>query len=730
MPVPTWFWSDIVGKPFFKRAIWAWWFRLPGYWTVVAVVVWLFYRSFARLPAADTIGVIVRAFQGDMSRISTQDFAVSLAVALGAFAIGFFVASLIFHWILVSLAIREARSIVEGAGTKADFAAHYEEISRRLEEHPLLGHAWAGFDGTLVTSDGVIRNTFRPHVFFNLGALRERMLGLKIMPGIPGYFVGLGLLFTFIGLVLALSEAAAGTTAAHMADGAGAQAMQGALGKLLNAATFKFSTSIAGLAASIVLSFAFRLFNIGVESSLSQFCQALEKELDYLAPQKVTTEMAEKLDAQLAELKMINSEEFFSRLGQDIGPPMQQAMYSAIAPLVDQIGNAVGELKSDSQSGIEGLLARFTDSVQGGAGAELRELAASLNSMQGALEEARQGISGSGEDFSRRMSAAAENLNRLVAEAGQSLGKSSEQSRETLEHMLGALRASFEEANKKVDENLAQSATGASARLESAMGRVLDHLEGQVGGLREAMGGFQDSAAGFVDQTQRKVAEAQAQSVEGIARASTEAAAALKSGLAEAMADIRREVETFAASLRASQTSLGAQTQAIDAAAARSRDAADAIGQSAQAIRAAVDPVTRSNEKLAGATQAMTEALGRSLASLDESQKAAVSLSQSITTQSDRVTETWREYEKRFGKVDEDLGQAFEKLAMETRKQAELLQDHTKKIDMALAGAVDRLAPFVKELGDGAHDLQDAVDDLKTTLMTRTAHHEMVDADS
>ena len=147
------------------------------------------------------------------------------------------------------------------------------------------------------------------------------------------------------------------------------------------------------------------------------------------------------------------------------------------------------------------------------------------------------------------MTDAAENCNCLVAEAGQSLGRSSEQSRETLEHMLGALRASFEEANKKVDENLAQSAAGASVRLETAMGRVLDQLEGQVNGLRDAMGGFQNSATGFVDETQRKVAEAQAQSVEGIARVSVEAAAAVKTGLAEAMADIRREVETFSAAL-------------------------------------------------------------------------------------------------------------------------------------------------------------------------------------
>jgi chromosome segregation ATPase len=255
---------------------------------------------------------------------------------------------------------------------------------------------------------------------------------------------------------------------------------------------------------------------------------------------------------------------------------------------------------------------------------------------------------------------------------------------------------------------------------------VLDQLEGQVAGLRDSMGGFRDSAAGFVDETQRKVADAQAQSVEGIARASTEAAAALKSGLAEAMADIRREVETFGSALRASQTSLGAQAQAIDAAAARSRDAADALGQSAQAIRAAVDPVTRSNEKLAGATQTMTEALGRSVASLDESQRAAVALARSIAAQSDRVTETWHEYEKRFGKVDDDLGRAFEKLTTETHKQAELLRDHTVEVEKGLAASVDKLATFLQGLDESAEGLQEAADDLKTTLVSGTKHLEHV----
>ena len=62
--------------------------------------------------------------------------------------------------------------------------------------------------------------------------------------------------------------------------------MQSALQGLLHAATFKFSTSIAGLAVSIILAFVFRLYAIRIEASLSDFCEALESKLNYLSPNR------------------------------------------------------------------------------------------------------------------------------------------------------------------------------------------------------------------------------------------------------------------------------------------------------------------------------------------------------------------------------------------------------------------------------------------------------------
>ncbi len=717
-------WGNVVAGFFSKRFFWSPYFRVPGFAAFGLLVAALVYR------ASGSISISQLAQQAAAGEWLSEKFAFSLAWLLGASAAGLLVAFAVFDWLLVVAALKDAREVVEGVPTKADFSAHYPRLSARLAEHPLARNAWIGFSGSCIEDARGVRGTQRPQAYFNLAALRDRLPSLKMMPGVPGYFVGIGLLLTFIGLVMALSKAGEATASAHRpaqqtsraapsSGDAATQGMDDALTELLTAAKFKFSTSIAGLAASILLSLLFRFFVIAVESSLARLCEALEEKVDYLAPQKVTLEMLGALDAQLAELKAINSEEFFSRLGQDIASPMQQAMHLAVEPLTQKMSEAVGEIKSGGQSGLEQLIARFSESVQGGAGMELRELAASLKSIQAALEETRRGISGTGEDFSRRLSEAAENLNRVATDVGRSLGDTSQQSRESLAQMLAALQATFEAANRKVEENLAQSATGASERLESAMGRVLGRLERQVEGLGAAMGGVQESAAGFLGEAQRQVAETQTQSVETIARASAEAAAALRAGLAQAMAEIRRDVETFSAALRASEASLGAQRQALDAVALRSREAADLVGQSAQAMRAAAEPVARSNEKLAGAALGMTAALDRSVESLDSGQKAAAALAQALSAQSERVAESWRAYEERFGKVDQDLERAFAVLAAETQKQAELLSRHTVEIDKGLAKSVDHLARFIEDFGGGAEELRDAVEDLKSLLANR-----------
>ena len=620
----------------------------------------------------------------------------------------------VLHALALSVSIGRARALIEGYKSKKAFADDLDRVRERMEAHPLLGHAWKKFHESVIPGGKPVRNTQRPQSFFTYAMLREKCIGLKIMPGVPNYFVGTGLLLTFIGLVIALHKAAEGTHAAQLAAaGAGATAMQSALQELLHAATFKFSTSIAGLAVSIVLAFAFRLYAIRIEASLGDFCEALESKLNYLSPQSLSVEIRDSLTAQLTQLKEINGEAFFTRFGHEVSPSINSALTSALSPLTQEIRSAVEQLDNNSHEGVRELVKQFSDTLQGGAGAELREVGGSLQSVLKAMETVRSDMGRSGEEFAAKLGDAAQNLNRVVVDAGDNLSRQSEISRQTLEQMLSSLRTIFEQANVQVNTNLSSAAEGASSKLVDAMDRVLTKLEGQVTGLERSFGGFRETATGQLAEAGRQMSEAQERSAKAVADVSVRTAAALENGLAAAMKSIRREVDDFAAALRTSSTALGVQAEAVDRASMRTRQTADVFGECADNVRAAMDPVMRSNVKTAEITSTVGESVKQASAALEEGQQATRGLSQSIAAQVDRLTKLWENYERRFVKIDEDLERAFEKLAQETTKQSQLLAEQTIRIDRGLAGAVDKLAGPVQGIGDGAQELSETVGELK-----------------
>ncbi len=704
---------------FASRFLWNPIFRLIAFWGVVIVVFATIDNLWSWIDLELLVRIIDEAIErNELAGLSSRNFAFSLASALFASALALGAAYSLLHTVMIWLAIAGVRRSVKKTKDMADFADGYEDIHAQLDRHALLSHAWKEFDETLVPpkeKGGVYRNTVRPQTFINMSVLREHLLGLKLLGTVPGYFVGIGLLLTFIGLVLALNEAA---TAVTSADASG---MQAATRRLLQVATFKFATSIAGLGASILLSFWFKLNLSLMESTLESFCKAVERRLRYTAPQSITAEMNDTMAGQLTELKQINSADFFSRMGESISPQIQSAFATAIAPVTQSIDQAVGKLADNSQTGMADMVNSFKESIQGGAGTELRELAATLKGMQGALLEAQSGINGSGEDFGRRMSEAAEHLKRLVSEAGERLDASSEQSRSAMVDVVAALRETMEQANRKVDEGLGQAASGASAKIEEAMGRVLGRLEEQIDGFNSGVGTFQAGMSRNLEETRTQVAAAQAGAVQAIGSAAAEAAKALQEGLAEALATIRQEVERFAAAMRGTEASMTAQSNAVREATDQSRAVADAFSRTAQDVRAASAPLTQSSERIAGATEKMAEAITRSVTALEAGQAASRSMAEALAQHHDQLANAWASYSQRFENVDKSLAAAVEGLAKAARDQGEVVAKHVQEVDQGFADAIGKLNGLLAGIEENTQDLGEGVENLRMVLLPQAA---------
>lgn len=691
-----------------SRLIWNPFARFVAFWLFIFTFLWLgsFLPPFGR---GDFWGAVDDALGGDFNKVTRHAFAEAVALALALMGLALAAAYALAYVASIGIALGKLRRLFpDGRDGMLRFAENYDHIRAEIETHPLIGHAWKEFDETLVprTEGQVISNTIRPQAFINISLAREKLPGLKVMSSIPGYFVGIGLLLTFAGLVLALNKAAS-------AAGAGnAEVMKEETLGLLNTATFKFLTSIAGLGMSIVLSIVFKFYSIWIEGAFHRFCEAVERNLLYTAPQSISVEMNRNMAAQLNELKQINSADFFSRMGEQMAPQIHAAM----EPMTASITRAADSLQSSSRDGISELIGQFSQSVQAGAGSELRELAETLKIMQASLLTAQQGIQGSGADFGRRLNDAAENLNRLVAEAGKGLNDGAESNRVALNDIVASLRETFDQANRKVEEALNTATEGVSERMERQLAQVFGRVNAQLGGFQNAIRDFQDGMGGHLAQTSEAVGQAQSAAVDAVARASQAAAAALRDGLAEALERMQADFMSFSRSLQDTSHSLTAQASALRDTTDQSRAAADAFGQTAQSVRASAAPLIQSSERIAGATERLSTIVQSAVASLDAGRTASQTLAETLQSHITTLSTTWDHYRDRFDKVDQDLAVAFEKLHTATEGQGDIIARQVRDVDEGFARAIDKLNPLLSGLSENTGELADAVGQLERVL--------------
>lgn len=698
--------------------------RIFAFWLIAGIT---FYGLDVSIPWMDigagraTVVVAMASWTGGDGQaatdaVSSPAFIGTLVWSIVAFGAALLAAFAITHVLYVRVSMRSAARIVRKYKGRPEFASAYEvNVLPALRRHGLIGHAWKEFDETLVRladqSPQILQNTVRPQVFINYSLAREKLTGLKIIGSISGYFVGIGLLLTFIGIVIALS------TAASSVGSHDAKQMTTAMEKLLGIASLKFSTSIAGLGVSIVFAFVARWFVIWIEGAFSSFCEAVEERLLYTAPQAIAAEMNAVAKEQRDELKELNSDRYFTRLAEAV----EASMTKAIMPMTTGFGSAVEELKKSSVNTGSDMAQQISDSLRGSAGTEMQQIGETLRQIQTTLETTRGGLQGSGEDFGRRLTEAAEGLSRLVSEAGSKLEGSAAQSRDSLTQVVEALRTTLEQANTKVEHDLGNAASGASNTLNTAMTSATSRLEQQVATLVEGLQQFEAGSSSTLSGMQDVTRQAQAEAVASLSSISTEASRAMQSGLTDALRQIAEEVERFRQAMAAGGAALSHQATAIGDATSQTRSVADAFARTAQDVRAASAPLIHSGERMAQATAELGTTIAGVVNGMEAANLASTQLSQSLTTHTERLGSMWEGYKQQFERIDEDLAKAVDKLAETNSGQAEILTRFVLGIDRELAGVINKLGAFISEFSENTDSLSISAESLAKTFDRQAA---------
>ncbi|MGY0794216.1 hypothetical protein ACW7BJ_33130 [Azospirillum argentinense] len=610
------------------------------------------------------------------------------------------------------------------------FAERYEEVNASLGRDPILRGAWGEYRESLLlprTTGRPVRSTTRPAAWFNLDLLRGPAIetDLRYHAAMPNLLVGAGLLFTFLGLAVALGSAG------EVVTGTAAE-RNGALRQLLDTASFKFITSLMGMLLSIVYAVIRKHRLKQVERALDRFHAALELRIPLMTPAALQQETNELLARQSDYF-----ESFTNDLAVSLGSAMDRAFDTRlgehIGPLADSMGRLADGMASRNEDAMRSMLDAFLEKLQGGTGDRMQGVAETLSGLGARLEGLQQGLGDaavrmaqSADAMAARMGEGAEAaLSRITDQMGgltETLRAVAEQSRtagaEAGQHMASRIEAAatgFEEAARGVAATLAQAA----AAMETTMGRQAEEsgarlsasVEAMVAELRALAEGSRNAGTEAFSQLAARVAETTAgleRSVErmsaGLERAASDGGSALGQGaeqavnrIADATEGMRTELQAMMADLR---TALGQAGDALresgTASAATLRTALGEAGDGvATALNGAADRLGRAGNEAAAALRKGGEAAGGSMRDAGGlvGERAGglagqiAALGQAATTLASRSTE----FEHAAAKAAEPLSQAADTMNAASQS-ARAAMEPLAKASLEVSRAVEQVA--------------------------------------
>jgi hypothetical protein len=178
-----------------------------------------------------------------------------------------------------------------------------------LRRERIFLSAWALFQGQFVQSQRISEHPFG--YFVAEGPAESAADHRGFMSALPSYFTSVGLILTFVGLVVALYFAAKGFRSGNLE-----QAREAIL-QLLNASAFKFITSVAALGTALLISIFYRFCLSLLRSERNRTVAVIEAyisvwrdlEIASLTPiWKPSDEISAKIDVLTEAILKLNTE--------------------------------------------------------------------------------------------------------------------------------------------------------------------------------------------------------------------------------------------------------------------------------------------------------------------------------------------------------------------------------------------------------------------------------------
>ena len=617
-----------------------------------------------------------------MNRLLTPLYPLTLALGSAGLAAAAFNAAR-HHPVALAMALLIAAGFALGVAELRAFRRATQGLSRALAA--LTQPATPAWLQTVPVA-------LRTAVEQRLAGQRVALPGLALAPALTGVLVLLGMLGTFIGLVLTL-----GGTADAVSNTADLSALRAALGAPVRGLGLAFSASVAGVTASATLGLllalarreraeASRTLDLAQLGSLRPLTAEFQREQAQAAAEQAAREATAAQQRALVEQ--------FQAFSQQLATTVTEQLAGQQARWEGRQHEAQQRFHTDALSAYQGLASSVDTTLR----ASLHEaMNASQQHASDTLQPLAEGL----------LSRIGDATQALQSQLGQQLGNWAAQQSETLQASSHRLAA----------EQAAQ-ASALRSQFEQGAKALLDHTrQAQATLLAET----REAEAALLQQTRQAEAAQQANSATQI-RALLQALHDQQHSLQQAHAEADRErlaawaqaqqaaAEAQQAHLQALVAQVEAQTQGL------MREAAALLQAAGEAPRAALDTIAALREQLAqsqaqdqAALQeraALMQTLSTLLASLQHAaaeQRAAIDgLVQSAGQQ---LGDASRQFGEHAAQAGANMARAAEQIALSLSSSA----GEVGALSEGLAAAVEQARSSQSELVAQLTALQDAL---------------------
>lgn len=222
-----------------------------------------------------------------------------------------------------------------------------------------IAHQWKEFDDTLVEEklgkNIKLYNTFDAAYFFNPHTLASAVTENRMIAAVPGFLTAIGVIGTFMGLQLGLSDL-------NISGDADFNQMKDGVAGVINGAKLAFMTSVWGVVLSVSFNLIEKLIEQGVRKSISR----LQHKIDKIFPR-----LSVETQLQTIALHGGESREALQGLAEKIGEKMQESLVQSSQSLQDgleaslnkimapAINKLVDETSDSSSKALESILTSF-----------------------------------------------------------------------------------------------------------------------------------------------------------------------------------------------------------------------------------------------------------------------------------------------------------------------------------------------------------------------------------